>query len=55
MAKTNKKNKQVVNYGEIKRNLIVRDTGLDARFTTKVVKSKVYKKEKYKNNWLDEG
>jgi hypothetical protein len=34
------KKKPVVNMGEIKRNLIIRDTGLDARFTTKAAKSK---------------
>jgi hypothetical protein len=49
-----KKPKKVVNYAAIKRNLILRDTGLDGRFTTKVVKENKHKKEKYKNKWLDD-
>ena len=32
--------KQVVNYKKIKRDILIRDTGNDARFTTKVVVSK---------------
>jgi hypothetical protein len=49
-----KTKKQVVNYGEIKRNLIIRDTGLDARFVTKAVTQKKHKKEKYKKSWMKE-
>jgi hypothetical protein len=44
--------KPVVNMGEIKRNLLKRDTGLDSRFTTKKVEMKPKKKEKYKINWI---
>jgi hypothetical protein len=46
------KKKPVVNMGRIKRDLIARDTGLDSRFTTKTVTSKVHKKEKYKPDYL---
>ena len=48
--------KSKVNYKEIKRNLIKRDTGLDARFTTKVGKSsKNYNRQKEKNAYLYNG
>lgn len=40
---------KTVNYKTIKRNLIKRDTNLDARFTTKVGKStKDYNRQKEK-------
>jgi hypothetical protein len=43
------------NYGKIKRDLMIRDTGLDSRFTTKVVKSKkAYKREKFNPDKLEE-
>jgi len=40
-------------YGKIKRDLIIRDTNLDKRFTTKVVIQKKHKKPKHKNNDYD--
>jgi len=41
--------KTTVNYKRIKREIIKRDTGLDARFTTKVSKSsKDYNRQKEK-------
>jgi hypothetical protein len=41
--------KTTVNYKRIKREIIKRDTGLDARFTTKVSKSsKEYNRQKEK-------
>lgn len=48
--KKNKKQKKVnvVNYGKIKRNILIRDTNLDSRFTSKVIKDK--KKESNRNN-----
>jgi hypothetical protein len=40
---------KTVNYKRIKREIIKRDTGLDARFTTKVSKSsKDYNRQKEK-------
>ena len=53
MAKQKRKTKEsVVNYGKIKRDLIIRDTGLDSRFTTKVQTMNQHKKPKYKD-WFD--
>jgi hypothetical protein len=46
MKKKNKKKENIVNYGKIKRNIIIRDTNLDSRFTSKVIKDK--KKENNK-------
>ena len=52
-----KKRNNIVNYKKIKRDLIIRDTNLDSRFTTKVVESKkdksLNKKDKHKPNWKD--
>lgn len=49
MKKNNK-----VNYGKIKRDILKRDTKLDSRYTTKVVKSdKAYKRKKFNQNDLD--
>jgi hypothetical protein len=48
-----KKNPQVVNYGKIKRDIIMRDTGGDNRFATKSVQMKKLKKEKYKPDYLN--
>jgi hypothetical protein len=54
MAKQNHKSKEsIINYGKIKRDLLIRDTGLDSRFTTKVQTMKQHKKPKYKD-WTDE-
>jgi hypothetical protein len=49
-----KKQKKIVNMGKIKRDLIIRDTGLDSRFVTKKVEMKPKKKEKYKRDYLDD-
>jgi len=46
MKKKDKKKENIVNYGKIKRNIIIRDTNLDSRFTSKVIKDK--KKENNK-------
>jgi hypothetical protein len=54
MGSKNKKRKPVVNMGAIKRNLIIRDTGLDSRFTTQVVPNKKKRKDKHKKDWRDE-
>jgi len=46
--------KSTVNYKRIKREIIKRDTGLDARFTTKVSKStKEYNRKKEKKIIFD--
>ena len=40
-----------VNYGKIFRDILKEQTGLDTRFTTKIVKSKkAYKREKFDYN-----
>ena len=45
--------KPKVNYKKIKRDLIKRDTGFDARFTSKVVKSeKIYSRKKVRDSDL---
>jgi hypothetical protein len=46
MKNKDKKKENIVNYGKIKRNIIIRDTNLDSRFTSKVIKDK--KKENNK-------
>lgn len=52
MAKEKRISKEsVINYGKIKRDLLIRDTGLDSRFTTKVQTMKHHKKPKYKDRF----
>ena len=46
--------KKMVNYKKIKRDLLIRDSGLDSRFTTKINKNKKKysrKNEKKQNLW----
>jgi len=39
--------KQTINFKKIKRDILIRDTGLDSRFTCKVDKSKkIYNRKK---------
>ena len=48
------KKKTMVNMKKIKRDLLIRDSGLDSRFTTKVSKNKKKynrKNEKKQNLW----
>jgi hypothetical protein len=46
-----KKKEGIVNWGKIKRDGLIRETNLDSRFTTKVVKSKkVYDRKKIKGD-----
>jgi hypothetical protein len=40
--------KSMVNYKKIKRDILIRDSGLDSRFTTKVSKNK----KKYNRNYV---
>jgi len=42
----NKKKESVVNYGKIKRDAMIAQTGNDSRFTTKVVEDKKKKANK---------
>lgn len=50
------KNKSsIINWQKIKRQMIKKDTNLDSRFTTKVVRSKkVYSRKSKPNNSVDE-
>ncbi len=43
--------KSTINYKRIKREILKRDTSLDARFTTKLVKSKkIYSRKNFISN-----
>lgn len=45
---------QPINYGKIKRDILIRDTGLDTRFITKVRKSKkIYDRKQNKSLNID--
>jgi len=46
---------KVINHKKIKRDLLIRDTGLDSRFTTKVVKEKKTYTRKKKHKKSDDG
>jgi hypothetical protein len=45
-----KKPKSIINWQKIKREMIKRETNLDSRFTTKVVKSKKLYSRKRNND-----
>lgn len=49
----NKPKKSIINWQKIKREMIKKDTNLDSRFTTKVVKSKKVYCRKNKNDGIN--